>query len=422
LAILPLVCASFTAWADPAFAASKDGEAQQLADEAIFTDYLKLDFKSAEKKLLRAIKLCGKDSCSPTVTAQVHRDLAVIYITGLKRQADGKKLLIKALTYDPRIALDADLTTPELVRAFSEAKEEVTKQDREAAPPEEPAAEEEPPAAAPQKRATEPEAEEKAAPAEPEPEPKPVHRGSVDCPPDFPGCESVDEAAEEESTKSDDKHIRNWLSLNLQQDFLMFGGESGVCKTGAPEELSCFRANDDFRARSTPTAGDGGKVSGGFGLATTRILLGYERLFANNITVGARVGYAIGGGPKEPTGAAFLPFHAELRGGYWFGSDPFSKRAIRPFADVAFGMAQVDSSVTTEVIDQNPNPSPGTQPYAVSRVSVWRKTGTLFGSIGGGAMYPLFDNGGIVAELRAMLLLPSAGTSVALQAGYSYGF
>src|SRR5688572_27852002 len=64
---------SISLGATPAHAAPKDAEAQQLADEAIFTDYLRLDFKAAEKKLKRALSLCKnkKKTCTPTVQAQV---------------------------------------------------------------------------------------------------------------------------------------------------------------------------------------------------------------------------------------------------------------------------------------------------------------------------------------------------------------
>jgi len=119
----------------PVQAATQDAAAQELADQAIFTDYLQLDFKSGEKKLKKAIQLCEKGACSANVAAQVHRDLAVIYITGMKRSEDGRQLLVKALHLDPNIALDADLTTPELIRVFAAAKEDVAQEesDRKAA-------------------------------------------------------------------------------------------------------------------------------------------------------------------------------------------------------------------------------------------------------------------------------------------------
>src|SRR4051812_37618768 len=121
--------------AEPASAATQDAAAQELADQAIFTDYLQLDFKAGEKKLKKAIALCETGTCSPTVTAQVYRDLAVIYITGMKRSQAGHDLLVKALRLDSSLALDADLTTPELVRVFNAAKAEVAREaaDRKAA-------------------------------------------------------------------------------------------------------------------------------------------------------------------------------------------------------------------------------------------------------------------------------------------------
>ena len=56
-----------TLLAEPASAATQDAAAQELADQAIFTDYLQLDFKSGEKKLKKAIVLCETGTCSPTV-------------------------------------------------------------------------------------------------------------------------------------------------------------------------------------------------------------------------------------------------------------------------------------------------------------------------------------------------------------------
>lgn len=395
-----------------AAAAGQDAAAQELADQAIFTDYLQLDFKAAEKKLREAIALCEKGSCSPTVHAQVYRDLAVIYITGLKRQGEGRALLIQALRLDSRVALDADLTTPDLLRVFEEAKREVASQ------PDEPAL------------ATRQDGAEAAAEASDEPLDVPVgsmdNGGSADCPPDFPGCESIPDKAtsSEDDEASADLGTVNWLSASLQQDFLMFSGESGVCGTERPAELSCFRANDQYRDPSVEfTAGDAGEVGGGFRPATTRVLIGFDRVFFPNITLGARLGYAIGGGPSEPGGAGFVPFHAELRGAYWFG--PLEVGKLRPYVTVGGGLAQIDSSVTTELVDRSPQgqiPVDDAGQPTASRVTVWKKTGTTFAAAGAGAMYPLNQKSGITAELKGVVLFPSSGMSVSLQAGYSYGF
>jgi hypothetical protein len=162
-------------------------------------------------------------------------------------------------------------------------------------------------------------------------------------------------------------------------------------------------------------------------------LLGYDRLLFPNIMVGARLGYAIGGGPAEPNGPGFVPIHAEARGTYWFA--PLEPRKVRPYATVGGGFAQIDSSVGTQVVDvcspedaatgvcrvgQVPVNAQG-EPQP-STVTVWKKTGTTFASFGGGAMYPLSENGGITGELKGVFLFPSSGMSLSLQAGYTHGF
>jgi len=419
-----------TLLAEPASAATQDAAAQELADQAIFTDYLQLDFKSGEKKLKKAIVLCETGTCSPTVTAQVYRDLAVIYVTGMKRSQAGHDLLVKALRLDSKLALDADLTTPELVRVFNAAKEEVARSASEKAAepaptplPDEPQPKKE---LKPKKEALdeEPGAKRRAAAGSMD-DTRP--KGSVDCPPDFPGCETVsDEPVRSEPEEpAADLGVRNWLSAALQQDFLMFSGGSGVCGPDRPTELSCFRAGDTFRPGTADnTAGSGGSVAGGFRLATTRLLIGYDRVLFPNIALGVRAGYAFGGGPAEPDGAAFVPIHAELRGTYWFGGIQPGK--LRPYALLGGGLAQVDSSVTTQVVDRCPssaeNPPCTVGQIALSRVTVWKKTGTTFAALGAGALYPLNEHSGINAELKVSLLFPSSGMSVGLQAGYTHGF
>src|SRR6185503_8106844 len=125
-------------------------------------------------------------------------------------------------------------------------------------------------------------------------------------------------------------------------------------------------------------------ITTGSALATTRILLSYDRAFTPNITAGVRVGYAFGGGPpagQEPTqsvqdnnlnllkdrskgkgGTAFLPIHAELRGTFWFL--PLNAKLFRAYAALGGGMAQVDARVSVPERDcadvlANPNPPAG---------------------------------------------------------------
>lgn len=123
--LLAVVLTSFTAVLGSAslvHAAPRDAAAQRLQRDAMDNDYLAMDFAGAENKLKQAIRSCGSSGCSPSVLAQLHRDLGVIYIGGLQQIADGKAAFVAAVAADPNIELDEDLTTDEIQDAFDEAK------------------------------------------------------------------------------------------------------------------------------------------------------------------------------------------------------------------------------------------------------------------------------------------------------------
>src|SRR5260221_9199822 len=100
--------------ASPAHArGSIDEQALALADHAITTEYLQMHFDGAEKELRQALVVCGPSGCSPEVVAEIHRDLGVVYFVGMGRAKEGRAEFTEALKADPKVALDADLTTPE---------------------------------------------------------------------------------------------------------------------------------------------------------------------------------------------------------------------------------------------------------------------------------------------------------------------
>jgi hypothetical protein len=105
-----------------ALSAPKDAAATKLADDAINNDYLATNFAEAEKKLKSAVTMCGANACSAQTRARLHRDLGVVYVAGMNRVDDGKKEFGEALKADPNIALEKDLTTPEVEKAFQAAK------------------------------------------------------------------------------------------------------------------------------------------------------------------------------------------------------------------------------------------------------------------------------------------------------------
>lgn len=117
-----LAALSVLAVAAPAVASGeKDKEAMKLHDQAMNEDYLNVAFDKAEKKLKDALKKCGKDACSKEVLGKVHVALATVY-GGQSKLDLAKEELIAALKADPKAALDDSLKTPELEKAFAEAK------------------------------------------------------------------------------------------------------------------------------------------------------------------------------------------------------------------------------------------------------------------------------------------------------------
>ena len=226
----------------------------------------------------------------------------------------------------------------------------------------------------------------------------------------------------EEDEESSSGVPLNWLSFAIQQDVLFFGAQPNVCGTNnamgafvpGPEEYSCHGPNGVYAGPIYPGAGN--EVQGGLGFATFRLMIGYDRLFIHRLLLGGRIGYAFGGEPGVPGGDGFMPFHAELKAQYYFGDAPFSRNGIRPYAAAAVGLAEVDSSVNVEFFyDQA-----GYQMGEKGSFQVWRKAGTGFGALSGGAAYPL-GPGQLHAELRLLIMLGNSAVGTALNLGYAYG-
>jgi len=161
---------------------------------------------------------------------------------------------------------------------------------------------------------------------------------------------------------------KNWLGLNIAQDFAFVGGYN-VCDPalGQKEDnYACFyEGTTDQPYFHTPYPPRDG-INTGTVMATTRILVSFDRAFTSNITAGARLGFALGGGPpagmspagnaKAPPahatgvgGTPFLPLHIEVRGAFWFL--PLTAKLLRAYVLVGGGMAQVDAKVKINEYD-----------------------------------------------------------------------
>ncbi len=259
----------------------------------------------------------------------------------------------------------------------------------------------------------------------------------TDCPPGFPGCHAE---AEKTSCVSDDEcspgqacrsglcedtgepvpevdapFKRNWVSVAFQADLLLVPAQNDACAGGTG--YTCFDSSGNYDARYIPLPGADDIVTGGAAMATMRVLLGYDRVFGQNVTAGARAGFAFNGGPQRPGGAAFLPVHAEARGAYWFGHNPFGRSGFRFFGFAGVGMAEVDASVAVDTFKSSAAVKAGSS----DNWSAWKKTGQGFAEVGPGVMYAVTPNSGVLVEAKAMAMFPTSAFGIGVQLGYSLG-
>ncbi|MGC4092394.1 MAG: hypothetical protein QM756_31865 [Polyangiaceae bacterium] len=159
-----------------------------------------------------------------------------------------------------------------------------------------------------------------------------------------------------------------------------------------------------------------------------------------NLTGGVRLGYAFRGGPaygrtveytdddqvKSVTneGNPFLPFHAEVRGAWWFGAKPMERRGFRPYVHLGGGMAQVDAKIVVrtheEASARNP-PSTNTKLTGDFTADAWKKMGQGFVTVGGGAAYAFTTNAALQLNLNIMYMLGSSGIVLQPSLGMTFG-
>jgi hypothetical protein len=259
--------------------------------------------------------------------------------------------------------------------------------------------------------------------SEPPPNPKADGQAKPPPPPEpEPEIVEVDDAPPEPPSKPSPFSL-NWLSISVQQNFLIYGGVQGVCPslddqgkehTGAAG-YSCRDA--DGIHRGTVYSGGGNQVHGGLGLADLRFLLGYDRVLGQNVTLGARVGIAILQSPALTGTQAPLPVHAEARVGYYFGESPFMNRGLRPYVIGAAGLAEIDGKVQVAYYKDHV----GYQNNQNGTLDVWRKTGSWFVAANAGLSYP-FGHFALNLDVRLSVLFPYFGFAPAATLGLGYGF
>lgn len=478
---LGLAAASVLA-AVPAWAGSKDAAALKLDEQAMGNDYLVTKFDDAKKKLEDALAACGESDCAPNVVARLHRDLGVVLVGGLKDAAAGRNELEKAMKADASIKLDPAFAGPDVKKAWAQAKSggggdglshtPVAEQVVETpipiwveAPADLGAARVvvkwqagssaawrsvslhakgggfggEIPCAATAKtgevryyvQATD-ETGDPVANAGSKDEPfvvaiKTDLTGDAPHLPDEPPpAHCTDDAAP--ATAAPDAAATTgahptFASVTLGGDFAWVAG-SDVCALESQRSngYTCLRQGSNGLEQyfGTPALGQSDSIPGGLRIHTGRIMVGLDRAITSNITVGARVGYAFGGGPQGQNDArGFLPLHLEARAAYFLGAAPFSKLGLRPYAFAAAGLAQVDSRATVHVVESG-GPTPQPDNPAEQDLIVYKKMGQAFGGVGAGAFYATAPTSGFLVELKAMVMFPSSGQVLEPTIGYAH--
>lgn len=252
-----------------------------------------------------------------------------------------------------------------------------------------------------------------AAPAEPDP---------LAAPPAEPPKEDKPAEPAPEPEPEGPHVLKNWISFGVQQDALFFTPVSGVCDAmdadgdevpGHPQ-YSC--RDKDGVYDGNVYSGSGNEIQGGLGLATTRIYVGYDRVFIDRLTIGGRLGYAFGGAPTVVGGGKFNPLHAELRSSFFFGDKPFERMGFRPYASLGVGIGEIDGKVSVDFFVDKEGYDAGER----GQLDAWRITGTAFGALGLGVGYPI---GPLMPtlELRGIMMFGEPAAAMALAGNIAYG-
>ena len=433
-----LVLAAFFV-AGPAFGAKpKDAQAQKAIKDAVEKDFLETRFDAAESTLRGAIAKCGNDGCTPSVKAKLLAALGSVLAAGKRQLGDARDTFVEALLIDKAVTPNPDIASPEADFAFEQAKKQLGKGGGAAKAPVE---------------------------ATPAPKPKPPKvedngkgegvackhdedcSGNLACQdgtcalvPDAPGGKKKPEAEkppEEDKDPKGEVEKKNWFSIEFVPDLAIFAGNNVCSPVGqAQDHFYCLRS-DKTHYLGSPTINNGDNVTLGLAPATMRVVLGYERIVASNVGLGAKVGFAFNGATDG--GASFLPGHLEGRIGYYLGSKPFVGRGVRPEVFLAAGVAQVDSHINVQVLEDgnscgaaNPGStnSPCTKPAKgdsqkeprTQTLTAYKQAGPGFA--GGGVMLAIapVDSFEFRVGGRASVTFPSVVTVISPEVGFAFGF
>ncbi|APR81412.1 Hypothetical protein A7982_06761 [Minicystis rosea] len=402
-------------------AGPKEEQARKALKQAVDEDYLETRFDDAENRLRAAIQSCSGNSCSAQLRAQLHAALGSVLAGGKKELDDARDEFIEALQLDPKIEPDPGMISAGVTFAFEQAKKRI--KGGPATPPdpkpvEEPAKKDEP--------------KKKVRVAPPSDEPRPDDKDTKD-------KDAKDKDAKDTKEPEGPPVHRNWISLSFAPDLSIVSG-TNVCTRDSQnaQHYLCVR-NDAVKSRysGTPTIDNGDNINAGVGLATLRLMLAYDRLLLDNITVGARVGFAFNGASGGR--GTFVPFHLEGRFGYFPGRTPFAGSVVRPYLMISGGLAQIDTKVKVQVLEDgvacgaakpSSSASPCTKPSStdgvieqrVQTLNVWKQAGLGFGALSFGVQFVPSSRVALYLAVRGNITFPVVTGVLSPEGGLSLGF
>ena len=377
-----------------------------MRKQALEEDYLETRFDDAEKRLRAAVQLCANSGgCDPAVRAELHAALGAVLAGGKKELDDARDEFVEGLKIDPKVQPDPGMLSTEVSFAFEQARKKLGLGDAKGKPGD----------------------AGKKGPLKDEPR-------KIDPRPD----ETKDKDAKDPDAPPPAEARKNWLSLSFAPDISIVSG-TNVCTAEGRKAGHYVCVRDDANRTGyagTPTLDNGNNINTGLSLATLRLMLGYDRVLVDNLTVGARLGFAFNGATDG--GASFIPVHAEARFGYWPGKNPFVGSGVRPYLMVSGGFAQIDTRVDVEVLEDGAacgaaNPadlkSPCTRPSAdgvvekrVQTLAAYKQAGLGFGSLSFGVQFAPTARVALFLAVRGSITFPVVTGVFSPEAGLALGF
>ncbi len=224
-----------------------------------------------------------------------------------------------------------------------------------------------------------------------------------------------------------------WVGADFQFDMVFLGSERDICKLntwtcsvdadGGRKDITTTDSGGGIRVGPT-----GGKTDGGMAFATKRFNLSLDYFVAPRISLGARLGYAIGGNPTSA--AKFVPLHAEARLQYFITDGSF-----RPFFLVNGGYGMFDAPVPNVIIqpqdpagfyngckDGSPPETCPEENRVIKGVTAYKLTGPFFVGLGLGAWFHPTPKVAISAAVKVLFPLPVFAPVIAPELGLKFSF